>query len=96
MEPPFLLELNQNKARSASFRIYWRERNQEVEFVVLAGRRLVAIEVKSGCTLQVLPGIKAFNAAFKPGRLLLAGGDGIPLGEFLSTPLTDWLGCGGR
>ena len=71
---------------------YWRERNQEVDFVVRAGRRLVAIEVKSGRTPHVLPGINAFNAAFKPGRLLLVGGDGIPLGEFLSTPLTDWLG----
>lgn len=27
---------------------YWRERNHEVDFVVKAGRRLTAIEVKSG------------------------------------------------
>jgi uncharacterized protein len=32
---------------------YWRERNHEVDFVVKAGRRLTAIEVKSGRAPQV-------------------------------------------
>lgn len=70
---------------------YWRERNREVDFVVRAGRRLVAIEVKSGRAHDTLPGMQVFNAEFKPDRLLLVGGDGIPLEEFLCSPLQRWL-----
>lgn len=70
---------------------YWREGNQEVDFVLRAGRTVVAIEVKSGRAPVALPGLSAFSAAFKPKRGLLVGGDGIPLDEFLSRPVTDWL-----
>lgn len=70
---------------------YWRERNQEVDFVVKAGRRLAAIEVKSGRAPQAHRGTAAFAAAFKPQRSLLVGGDGIELGEFLSRPALQWI-----
>ena len=70
---------------------YWRERNQEVDFIVKAGRRLAAIEVKSGRAPQAHRGTAAFAAAFKPQRSLLVGGDGIELGEFLSRPALHWI-----
>ena len=70
---------------------YWRERNQEVDFVVRIGHKVTAIEVKSGRSASALPGMQAFNAAFKPDRLLLVGGNGIPLEEFLFTPVTQWV-----
>ncbi len=70
---------------------WWREGNCEVDFVVKAGRTVVAIEVKSGRAPRALPGLAAFSAAFKPKRALLVGGDGIALEEFLSRPVTDWL-----
>lgn len=70
---------------------YWRERNHEVDFVVKAGRRLAAIEVKSGRAPQIHRGTAAFGAAFKPQRSLLVGGDGIELGEFLSRPVLHWI-----
>ncbi len=70
---------------------YWREGNKEVDFVLRAGRTVVAIEVKSGRSPLALPGLGAFSAAFKPKRSLLVGGDGIPLEEFLSRPVSDWL-----
>lgn len=63
---------------------YWRDRNREVDFVVRAGRMLVAIEVKSGRAPATLPGLAAFADAFGPQRSLLVGGDGIPVDEFLS------------
>jgi len=69
---------------------YWRERNQEVDFVVRADRQVTAIEVKSGRAANALPGMQAFNATFKPGRMLLVGGNGIPLNEFLCAPVTQW------
>jgi predicted AAA+ superfamily ATPase len=70
---------------------YWRERNHEVDFVVKAGRRLVAIEVKSGRAPQAHPGTAAFVEAFRPQRALLVGGDGIALDEFLTQPVSHWL-----
>lgn len=70
---------------------YWRDRNREVDFVVRAGKRLVAVEVKSGRRRDVLPGMDAFAATFRPDRTLLIGGDGIPLGDFLSRPVEHWL-----
>lgn len=70
---------------------YWRERNHEVDFVVRAGRRLTAIEVKSGRAPQAHPGTAAFVQAFKPKRTLLVGGDGIALGDFLMQPVAHWV-----
>jgi hypothetical protein len=51
----------------------------------------VAIEVKSGRAPVALPGLAAFSRTFKPKRSLLVGGDGIPVEEFLSRPVADWL-----
>jgi hypothetical protein len=70
---------------------YWRERNREVDFVVRAGKSLVAIEVKSTRRPDALPGMAAFADAFRPTRKLLVGGDGIPLDEFLSKPVEHWV-----
>jgi predicted AAA+ superfamily ATPase len=70
---------------------YWRDRNREVDFVIEAGRRLVAIEVKSGRRRDTLPGLEAFAAAFEPVRTLLVGADGVPLEEFLAQPVTSWI-----
>ena len=69
---------------------YWRERNREVDFVVRAGRNLIAIEVKSGPSQRRLPGLTAFDHAFGPVRKLLVGGDGIPVETFLSMPVRAW------
>jgi len=70
---------------------YWRDRNREVDFVIKAGRRVTAVEVRSGMRREALPGMKAFAAAFKPHRRLLVGGDGIPVEEFLLKPVEHWL-----
>ena len=70
---------------------YWREGNREVDFVVRKGRTVVGIEVKSGRAPLAHSGLAAFTEAFKPKRTLLVGGDGIPVEEFLSRPVTDWL-----
>lgn len=70
---------------------YWRERNHEVDFVVEAGRRLVAIEVKSGRAPLAHAGTAAFRAAFKPQRTLLVGADGVTLEDFLTRPVEHWV-----
>lgn len=71
---------------------YWRERNREVDFVARAGRRVIAIEVKSRRAAHVQPGAAAFADAFKPERTLLVGSDGVALEEFLSRPIEHWIG----
>ena len=70
---------------------YWRERNREVDFVLRSGKRTAAIEVKSGRRKDALPGLEAFSGAFRPDRLMLVGGDGIPVEDFLLRPATAWV-----
>ena len=70
---------------------YWRDRNREVEFVARAGRTLTAIEVKSGRSREVPPGLLAFAEAHGGARTLLVGGDGIAIGEFLARPVEHWV-----
>jgi uncharacterized protein len=70
---------------------YWRDGNREVDFVLRSGRVVVGLEVKSARAPVTLPGLAAFDEAFRPRRTLLVGGDGIPVEEFLSRPVTDWL-----
>lgn len=71
---------------------YWRERNHDVDFVVKAGRRLTAIEVKSGRAPLAHAGSAAFAQAFKVHRTLLVGGDGVPVEDFLLGPVLHWVG----
>ena len=53
---------------------------------------LFAIEVKSGQTRQRgLPGIEKFMQRYPSAAPLLVGGGGIPLEDFLSRPVNDWL-----
>lgn len=70
---------------------YWRDRNQEVDFVLRKGKAVVAVEVKSGRGRDVLPGVEAFSRQYKPKRKLLVGGQGIPVEEFLTRPAEAWL-----
>jgi predicted AAA+ superfamily ATPase len=70
---------------------YWREGTREVDFVVRAKRRVVAIEVKSGRAPRAHAGTAAFVAAQKVHRTLLVGGDGVGLDDFLSRPVAHWM-----
>ena len=70
---------------------YWRERNQEVDFVISRAKAVVTIEVKSGRRRNVLPGTEAFGKLFRPKRKLQVGGQGVPLEEFLLQPAEYWL-----
>jgi predicted AAA+ superfamily ATPase len=70
---------------------YWRDRNREVDFVMRSGRSIAAIEVKSGRRRDALPGMAAFRESFGPARVLLVGGDGIPIEEFVSRPVGHWV-----
>ena len=70
---------------------YWREGRHEVDYVVVARGRVVAIEVKSGLGSERIPGRSIFAQKFPTYRTLVVGGDGIPVEEFLSREVGHWL-----
>ena len=84
-------------ATDANVRIdYWREEGLEVDFVVGNGRRLVAIEVKSGGPENRrsgggMPGLTEFSRRHRGCRVLVVGGEDLPVGEFLRFPVSHWL-----
>jgi predicted AAA+ superfamily ATPase len=67
---------------------YWREGNHEVDFVLQKGDKAIGIEVKSGRN-KLSTGIPAFNQRFNPTKILLVGREGIPIEEFLGTPVSN-------
>lgn len=60
---------------------YWRERNDEVDFIVSEGARTLAIEVKSGRPGR-LAGMEAFRKSHPKAKSLIVGSGGMPLEEF--------------
>ncbi len=76
---------------------YWREDSREVDYVLQRGRRLIAIEVKSGTKMN-LSGMERFIDRFSPARSMVIGEDGVqlgedgvPLNEFLTVPAPFWF-----
>ena len=72
-----------NFSRIENFRVlYWRHRNDEMDFVIERKGKLIGLEVKSG-KRQHAPGLKVFRDKFKPDKTILIGISGIPWQEFL-------------
>ena len=69
---------------------YWRDGSAEVDFVVTAGKRTWAIEVKSGRAGR-LSGMAAFRKRYPKAEAWLIGADGVPLAEFFGRPVADWF-----
>lgn len=70
---------------------YWRESSREVDFVIERGKKLTAIEVKSGPSSGHASGLDVFSENFGKCRKLLVGDGGIPITEFLSYPAEHWF-----
>ncbi len=68
---------------------YWRDRKQEVDFVLEKGNRLIAIEVKNTRKKEKLPGINSFLSAFPDTRPLLVGTGGLPVVKSRLTPFSN-------
>jgi predicted AAA+ superfamily ATPase len=62
--------------------MYWRHSNDEVDFVLKNGEKIIGIEVKSGPDKRT-GGMQAFSKKFSPEKVLLVGDDGLAWQEFL-------------
>lgn len=65
---------------------YWRDNNDEVDFVLVRRKRKVAIEVKSG-RRTINEGLPKFTKAYHPYKALIVGSGGLSFEEFLSMDL---------
>ncbi|WP_425637694.1 ATP-binding protein [Algoriphagus yeomjeoni] len=67
---------------------YWREGNDEVDFIVEYKKRIIALEVKTA-KVGGLAGMNAFSNTYHPEKSLVIGTDGIPWEEFLQMNVLD-------
>lgn len=66
---------------------YWRERHDEVDFILRKKNALVAIAVKSNAAKRTR-GLDKFRELFKPTASFIVGDGGVKAEEFLSMDLT--------
>jgi predicted AAA+ superfamily ATPase len=70
---------------------YWRDRDDEVDFVLSRGPRIATVEVKTTPAAGSSRAQAAFERHFGPARHLLVGPGGLPLDAFLSRPASFYL-----
>lgn len=66
---------------------YWRDGNEEVDYIIRKDNKLVAIEVKSG-RRSTNSGLSRFRETFHPHRAFIIGTGGIEMEEFLKSDVT--------
>jgi len=72
-----------NHSLSEKFNLhYWRERNEEIDFVIERKGKVIGLEVKSGAAGST-SGMTAFKNKFNPDKILLIGKAGLPWQDFL-------------
>lgn len=72
-----------NNAITNNYKVYyWREKNDEVDFILERKNTLIALEVKTGKRAEN-NGMRVFAQTFKPQKVLLVGTGGIAIETFL-------------
>ena len=73
-----------NQADEYDYKVYyWRDRDDEVDFIIEYNRQCIAIEVKSGINTKN-KGLSVFRNKFRPVLSFVVGSNGIPIEEFLA------------
>lgn len=65
---------------------YWRDKNDEVDYILECRGAVLAIEVKSG-RRSMNSGLPKFNERYKPYNIIVVGTNGISLEDFLSSDI---------
>lgn len=74
-----------NSSLAGEFSVYyWRDHNDEVDFVLLYRGKVIAIEVKSE-TRNKISGMMEFKKKFPYCKVYLIGASGLPVSQFLQT-----------
>lgn len=63
---------------------YWREKNNEVDFILQKGSKTLAVEVKSG-RKRSEKGLAAFKKQFGDAKAIIVGSNAYPWQEFLQS-----------
>jgi predicted AAA+ superfamily ATPase len=72
-----------NNAITNGYKVYyWREKNDEVDYILERKNAIIALEVKTGRRAET-NGMRIFAETFKPKKVLLVGTGGIGIEEFL-------------
>ena len=69
---------------------YWRDGDEEVDFVVAHGTHVWALEVKSGRPRKA-SGLRAFRKRYPKAKVWLLGEGGIKLPDFFNRPALKWF-----
>ncbi len=76
-------------AEEGSYNVYyWRERSNEVDFIIVRQGEVIALEVKSG-RRGMNSGLPKFCELFQPKLALVIGTDGIPFDDFFRMKIED-------
>ncbi len=70
--------------------MYWREGNDEVDFVLKIKGKLIALEVKSNSEKRA-KGLEKFSKMFHPDKVYIVGDGGLSLDVFFKTSPEDLL-----
>lgn len=77
-----------NQAFKKRFEVfYWRERNDEVDFILRKNSSVIALEVKSNAEKSTC-GLEKFKAKFNPKSAFIVGEAGIGAEEFLALDIS--------
>ena len=80
-----------NYADEENYQVYyWRERNDEVDFVIATDSEAIGVEVKSG-RQTAGKGLQVFRKRFPMAKTIVIGTGGIPLDVFLSANPSELL-----
>lgn len=77
-----------NGADKGNYKVfYWREGNEEVDYIIKKDGKLVAIEVKSG-RRSTNSGLSRFRETFHPHLAFVVGTNGMGMEDFLKSDVT--------
>ena len=70
---------------------YWRDGRHEVDFILVKGKRIIAIEVKTGTGRGHGQGLNTFSEQYRLHHRIIVGAQGVPLDTFLLTHPNGWF-----
>jgi uncharacterized protein len=79
-----------NKIMGTDYKLeYWKEGQYEVDFILRSGKKVIALEVKSGKKREAYSGLIELQKKYKIHRSLVIGPIGISLNEFFQMEIED-------